>query len=244
MANGAIKDHCRNRNNGCKQDQEGDGNQHMAESRYFQKALSDFTYEAASGGAIRHLADSGYTVRQIADHLDYPTPYERIQKTVWEQLLAREIILKERPGSGGPTLKTTYVKEYDQYGKSSFRRVVEREEKAAVTNWTEQFVDRGQNAETLLNLLREKRDINGVNYAYASFEFGLWARRDPIEYEAMLSVLDAHQRDYVAGLPWDECRVYHKLDSRAMEILVQLYREGRYQGECCFLKTGELLKIK
>ena len=113
-----------------------------------------------------------------------------------------------------------------------------------MTNWTEQFVDRGQNAETLLNLLREKRDINGMNYAYASFEFGLWARRDPIEYEAMLSVLDAHQRDYVAGLPWDECRVYHKLDSRAREILVQLYREGRYQGECCFLKTGELLKIK
>ena len=34
----------------------------MSENRYFQKALSDFTYDAASGGAIRHLTDTGYTV--------------------------------------------------------------------------------------------------------------------------------------------------------------------------------------
>ena len=57
----------------------------MQEHSYFQKALADFTQEAASGGAIRHLADMGYTVKQIMERLDFPTPYERVQKAVWER---------------------------------------------------------------------------------------------------------------------------------------------------------------
>ena len=72
----------------------------MGEHGYFQKALADFTYEAASGGAIRHLADMGYTVKQIAAKLDFPTPYERVQKGVWERLLETGVILTEEPGGG------------------------------------------------------------------------------------------------------------------------------------------------
>jgi len=34
---------------------------------YFKKSLSDFTFDMASGGAIRHLADRGYTVEQIGN---------------------------------------------------------------------------------------------------------------------------------------------------------------------------------
>lgn len=49
----------------------------MAEQEYFKSALSDFTYEAASGGAIRHLADLGYTVKQISGQLSFPTPLDR-----------------------------------------------------------------------------------------------------------------------------------------------------------------------
>ena len=56
-------------------------------NKYFQKALSDFTYNAASGGAIRHLTDVGYTVKQIMEELAFPTPYERVQKGVWERLI-------------------------------------------------------------------------------------------------------------------------------------------------------------
>ena len=57
----------------------------MAEQEYFKSALSDFTYEAASGGAIRHLADLGYTVKQISGQLSFPTPFARVQKTVWQR---------------------------------------------------------------------------------------------------------------------------------------------------------------
>ena len=72
----------------------------MAEQEYFKSALSDFTYEAASGGAIRHLADLGYTVKQISGQLSFPTPFARVQKTVWQRLLDTGVLLMEEPGSG------------------------------------------------------------------------------------------------------------------------------------------------
>ena len=48
----------------------------MSEQDFFKSALADFTFEAASGGAIRHLADLGYTVKQITEQLSFPTPCE------------------------------------------------------------------------------------------------------------------------------------------------------------------------
>ena len=50
--------------------------------KYFDEALSDFVHDAASGGAIRHLVDLGYSLTQIMQALSYPTPRERVQKTV------------------------------------------------------------------------------------------------------------------------------------------------------------------
>lgn len=216
----------------------------MGENRYFQKALSDFTYETASGGAIRHLADSGYTVRQIAERLDFPTPYERVQKAVWEHLLRQKTILLERPGSGGQKESVHYVREYDQYGKASFRRVVVREEGEAVADWVIRALGRDEKTvEELFILLGEKREANGLDNAYASFDFGLALRKNPEQYGAMLSALDQGCREYVEGLPWEGWRVYHKLNSFGTDALLQLYGAGQYQGECCFLMIKEILRI-
>ena len=38
------------------------------EQDYFNEALSNFMFDMASGGAIRHLADRGYRARQSVDH--------------------------------------------------------------------------------------------------------------------------------------------------------------------------------
>ena len=214
----------------------------MAENRYFQKALSDFTYETASGGAIRHLTDSGYTVQQITEHLDYPTPYERVQKTVWEQLLARGVILRERPGSGLRKEKAVYVKEYDSYGKASFRRVIERADEDKV-DWKERILYREERtAEKLVQVLGSLAAVNGKSDAYVSLDFGRMAG-EPGRYEAALAVLPKRQREYVSGLPWEPKRVYHKLDTRIMEIVVCLYEAGQYRGECYFLGTGTVLEL-
>lgn len=66
-------------------------------SKYFQDALSDFVYDAASGRAIRHLADTGYTTAQIVRQLDYPTPFAKVQRTVTRHLMESGILLSELP---------------------------------------------------------------------------------------------------------------------------------------------------
>ena len=66
--------------------------------KYFDEALSDFVHDAASGGAIRHLVDLGYSLTQIMQALSYPTPRERVQKTVYRYMLESGMLLKMLPG--------------------------------------------------------------------------------------------------------------------------------------------------
>lgn len=64
---------------------------------YFEEALSDFTHDAASGGAIRHMVDLGYTTKQIMEHLDFPTPRERVEQTILKYMLKTGLLLNEMP---------------------------------------------------------------------------------------------------------------------------------------------------
>ncbi len=84
------------------------------ENREFQSALSNFTHEVASAGAIRHLADLGYTPEEIQKRLDYPTPLPRILETLEQYELD-----KQKKAQG-----TAYeiVREFDAFGKPSYRR--------------------------------------------------------------------------------------------------------------------------
>ncbi len=109
----------------------------MQQSKYFQKALSDFTYEAASGGAIRHLAALGYTARQISEQLTFPTPFGRVQQELWKNLVDMKVILLEEPGSGRQKARVSYVREYDKFGRAAFRQVVEEDTDTAVGEWKE-----------------------------------------------------------------------------------------------------------
>lgn len=95
----------------------------------FAKALSNFTYDVASGGAIRHLADLGYTVKEIADKLDYPTPLSRIQEIVWKHYLDNGTICIDKPDENEYAEKKTYVREYADNGKAYYKQVVERVKK-------------------------------------------------------------------------------------------------------------------
>lgn len=211
----------------------------MQQNKYFQKALSDFTYEAASGGAIRHLASLGYTVKQITEELAFPTPFARVQQEVWKCLVDGEIILLEEPGSGGQKAKVSYVREYDKFGRAAFRQVVEEAESRTVAEWKE-YRETGAGAAALLRALTEK---NGEAGSYASLDFGLTAAKNPGRYEAQLQAMGERGREYVSGLPWERRRVYHRLDLRMREILEGLCETGLYQGECFFLETQEKLLL-
>lgn len=84
--------------------------------KIFQKALSNFTFDMASRGAIRHLADLGYSAAEIHDRLDFPTPVAQIE----EELRAYQA---EKDASDASGVTYEYVKETDAYGRTSLRRV-------------------------------------------------------------------------------------------------------------------------
>ncbi len=65
--------------------------------QYFEEALSDFTHDVASGRAIRHLVDLGYTTAQILERLAYPTPRGRVEQTVYRYMKETGTIRTELP---------------------------------------------------------------------------------------------------------------------------------------------------
>lgn len=174
------------------------------EQTYFQRALSDFVYDMASGGAIRHLTDIGYTVKQIQEKLDFPTPYERIQKTVWKHLMDTGVIFPEKAEPGKSGEKVDYVREYDSYGRASFRRVVVQEASS-------------KPSEPCLLCC-----------------FGLLKYRDPKQYEEALGALEQEQAEYIDGLPWGLERVFHRPDQRMLGIYHALENAGLSDGVCFF----------
>lgn len=64
-----------------------DGNEN-----YFEAALSDFVFDVAAGGSIRHLTDRGYSVEQIMRELSYPVPRARVEKAVYRHLIQLSLI--------------------------------------------------------------------------------------------------------------------------------------------------------
>lgn len=74
----------------------------MQESRkYFQESLANFTHDVASGGAIRHMVDLGYSTDAIMRKLDFPTPRARVERVVLERLMDTGILLDELPAEKG-----------------------------------------------------------------------------------------------------------------------------------------------
>lgn len=214
----------------------------MSEQDYFRNALSDFTFEAASGGAIRHLADLGYTVRQITEKLTYPTPYERVRGAVWKHLVDTQVVLTQEPGSGRQSRKAAYTVEHDKYGKASFRMESVPADSCEPIRWKERSYSE-EKCGRLSVWLADKCIENGEDRAYISCDFGLHDRRKDGSFEAAMQVLNERQREYIEGLMWENKICYHKLDQRMREIAVRLYAEGYYHGFCYFLKQEEKVVI-
>lgn len=221
----------------------------MAEQEYFKKALADFTFDAAAGSAIRHLADQGLTVKQIAERLDFPVKEEKIGKTVWEHFLKTGRIRREEPGNGTASEEYTYVTEYDTYGRKSFRRVTLTGHGGGKTTFRSVVFD-SKTCGKIADYLAKKCAQNGEEKSYLSCCFAQKNNgdmtgiatdhgRECVNLAKALEVLGQRERDYLTGLPWEDGIVYHQLDQRMREIVVKLYEAGKYRGECWFLESGE-----
>ena len=222
----------------------------MSEQDYFRSALSNFTHEAASGGAIRHLTDLGYTVDQITGKLTFPTPRERVRKEVWERLLDTGVVLLEEPGNGKQREKAVYVEEQDLYGRTSFRRVAQDRDDQKPILWKERFLKKdGTGNQNICILQSDSRNIavflaekcaeNGEDKSYCSCSFGRQIREGAAGFEAAMEALDERQREYIRGLPWERKICYHRLNLRMREIVLRLYERDKYSGVFYFLKTEE-----
>ena len=93
-------------------------------SKEFNQALGQFVTEMASGGAIRHLSDLGYTVDEIVQKLDYPTPKEKVAEIVFQYYIDTGKVCLAEPRE--EVEKTSFVKDQGAYGRTSMRKVVEK----------------------------------------------------------------------------------------------------------------------
>ncbi len=214
----------------------------MGEQDYFKKALSNFMYDAACGGAICHRADMGDTVRKITEELDFPMPYAKVQQAVWKHYIETSVILLEEPGMGKESEQYQYVKEQNKYGTTSFRRIKVSKDAGKVIDWkTKTF--QAQEKDTIGKYIEDRFLKNREACAYMSCDFGRIQYKDGKQYEKILQILPPKQREYIEGLPWELGRCYHKLDKRMEEILLCLCGQEMYRGTVYFFGLEERIEI-
>ncbi len=214
----------------------------MAENEYFKQALSSFAMDMASGGAIKHLTNQGYTVQQIVNKLDFPTPYEKVQELVWKQMIENGCLLLEEPGNGTEHEKVDYIQETDSLGRKSFRKVVVSCENDTRIHWKE-WNYTWKSEDSFRAFLDERCVKNGEQDSYVRCDFGLRKYRDPKGYERTIQKLTAQQKEYILGLPWELRPVYHQLNLRMREIVATLYAAGEFHGCLYFRKTREKITL-
>ena len=200
---------------------------------YFKDALSDFAYDVAAGTQIRHLTDLGYTINQIISELSPKVPYRKVQESITQRLRETGVLILDKPGSAIPA-KTEFVREYDSYGRASFRQVATTKGTRVQIPWKEQFCSPSSGRE-LLSSLNRKTEENGEDFSYISCDFGADKQKMP----SILSVLELRQQEYIQGILWEKSRMYHRLTPRMRELVARLYDRGLYEGEAYFEKTEE-----
>ena len=214
----------------------------MGEQKYFQEALSNFTYEVACMGAIRHRADLGESVSKIHRELDFPMSYAKVQQAVWDYFVSTGVILLEEPGKGKKTEQYRFVKEQNAYGSTSFRRVKVTEDSGEVVNWSgKTFLAKDKVA--LIKKLKEQFAKEADKAAYMTCDFGILQSKDPRAYEELLSCLMNGQREYVEGIPWRRKRCYFKVQEPMREILFRLCEKQQYEGSIYFYASETKMNI-
>ncbi len=95
-------------------------------NQIFAKALGNFINDFACGDDIRHLADRGFTVAEIAKEIDYPMTEEKIAEIVWQHYVDMGKICLGKPEETDYIVKVTYEKVQGKYGRMSMKKVVTR----------------------------------------------------------------------------------------------------------------------
>lgn len=199
----------------------------MSENKYFEKALSDMKDSFAGTDGIKHLADLGYSMRDIQKSLDFPFSLEKIGRVIWNHHIANETILLKTPGSGAGESGSRFIKKVDAFGKQSFIRISEQKSMPSERTWKKLVFRRDDGS------IREFLNSYSVcGPDYVSLDLGLLKTRKDALWDELLSLLDGDERDYIEFLPWDNSlsSVYHLVDDRIVGILEHLEGSGYMPG--------------
>lgn len=197
---------------------------------YFKDALGNFTFDAACGGAIRHLADLGYTAGQIVKQLDYPASYDKVREVYTSHLLEQGILLREEPGSGAVKERYRFVREQDAYGRASFRKIVlSGEEKPGELCWKSVLLQISADGVWLKDLAERSKKED----AYVRCIF---TKKDILNQD-LISCLEPGQIEYLDGIMWQKGVRYHRVNERMQGILMRLAEN--YRGKLQFFVLEE-----
>lgn len=181
------------------------------ENRYFEQALSDFMFDAASGGAIRHLVDHGHSVDQIMKELDFPTPRERVEKTVYQYMIETGMLLDRLPVCGEELFCKTLKKlSFNELNKQLAGHV----------------------------------QTNGEKNSYMQCPFGYLIKNDSEKLKKEISCLTSREQEYITGIRWERNVMYHSLNSRMLEIGVQLALNSELEVRFFFLEEKLVLSLE
>lgn len=186
----------------------------------FQQVLSHFTHEFANGDIIRKYAEKGFSIREIQEHLDFPTPSNQVHEIAWNHLLSINQILLSEPGSSQSN-RYKYIKEISSYGKVSFRKVRIEDENDTSGSWT---VLKFSTQELESSLI----DSDAV--LFAQIPFGLQRFREPEQYQKLLATLSERDADFIDSFFLERREVYYRLNLRMTRILIQLSKNDLYHG--------------
>ncbi|MCM1176059.1 MAG: hypothetical protein NC341_13580 [Blautia sp.] len=179
---------------------------------YFQAALSDFTFDVAAGGAIRHLTDRGYSVEQIMRELSYPVPRARVEKAVYRHMLEARILLPELPAeSGTMRIKLLRGERTARFPEMLAEAIAESGEENAYM-------------ECPFGAARQA----GKGHGY----------REEKRLEQLLACLTNREREYLLGILWEKDIMYHRLNDRMREIGLKLVRSTEEEWKFYFLQKS------
>ena len=204
------------------------------ENKYFHNALQNFIFEEAGGGAIRHLANRGYTAKQIAQALSFPVPYEKVREAFTEYLMKENVLLREDPRTYREPERTEFVREYDKYGRASFRKVAISpkgdlpDKTFGAGKWRgmdfAEFLRLYQGGAGNIKLPREADFAETEKNVYIACGFG------GEQGEELFAALEGEQYEYVQGICWKRRTMYHLLNRRMLEIAATLQGRGLSAG--------------
>lgn len=256
---------------------------------YFQEALADFTHDAASGQAIRHLASLGYTTDQIMKELAYPTPRRRVEQTVARYMKETGILLTELPipeeqfsqiilrRPGGQQASDGQPDSGEELPRGLFEGLFGAEGKAHSCGQpdsgeelprglfgglfgaagkvhsrtrrrhlaqTGAVPDPGAWAASLAEELQSRIKGNGPDHSYISCPFGMIRRDREARLNRMLAPLTSREKEYILGIDWEMRMMYHRLNSRMLEIGIQLAAYGETEYSFYFLKSRQRIVVQ